>query len=146
VATDDPLLRSGLALSGANVPASGKNNGVLTALEASTMNLRGTKLVTLSACDSGVGEVKAREGVYGLRRAFLQAGAETVVMTLWPVSDYFSRQLMTSYYSGLKDGLSRVEALRQAQLAMMKRPGRRHPFHWASFIQTGDWTPLAARR
>jgi CHAT domain-containing protein/Tfp pilus assembly protein PilF len=140
--TPNPLLRSGLALSGANLSSRGNDDGVLTALEASTLNLWGTKLVTLSACDSGVGQVKNREGVYGLRRAFFLAGAETVVMSLWPVSDYVTRQMMTSYYSGLKRGLGRGEALRQAQLSMLQRKDRRHPFYWASFIQSGEWTGL----
>ncbi len=100
--TENPLLRSGLALAGANL---GKDsNGILTALEASNLNLWGTKLVTLSACDTGVGEVENGEGVFGLRRAFVIAGAETVVMSLWPISDAVTRDLMTSYYGGLKAG------------------------------------------
>ncbi len=181
---ENPLLRSGLALAGANLNQGGqsggqggkngnqagrndtrggksdgqggksdsqaakndnqsaKNDGILTALEASGMNLWGAKLVTLSACDTGVGEVKDGEGVYGLRRAFVLAGAETLVMTLWPVSDYVTREVMTSYYTGLKQGLGRGEALRQAQLALLKRQGRSHPFYWAGFIQSGDWKNL----
>jgi CHAT domain-containing protein len=142
----NPLLRSGLALSGANVNAAGNDNGVLTALEASSLNLWGTRLVTLSACDTGVGEVRNGEGVYGLRRAFFLAGAETVVMSLWPVSDLVTRQMMTAYYTGLKAGLGRGEALRQAQLAMLAKPNRRHPFYWASFIQAGEWANLDGRR
>ncbi|HEX9163977.1 MAG TPA: CHAT domain-containing tetratricopeptide repeat protein [Thermoanaerobaculia bacterium] len=138
----NPLLRSGLALTGANLTSGGSDDGVLTALEASTLNLWGTKLVTLSACDSGVGEVKNREGVYGLRRSFFLAGAETVVMSLWPVSDYVTQRMMTAYYSGLQRGLGRGEALRQAELAMLHQKQKRHPFYWASFIQSGDWTPL----
>ena len=143
----NPLLRSGLALSGANLnrtstPGQDEESGILTALEASNLDLWGTKLVTLSACDTGVGEVKNGEGVYGLRRAFLLAGAETLVMSLWPVSDYVTRQMMTSYYGGLNKGLGRGEALRQAELSMRARKGLQHPFYWASFIQAGDWTPL----
>jgi CHAT domain-containing protein/tetratricopeptide (TPR) repeat protein len=143
---ENPLLRSGLALAGANF-ANGRNeDGILTALEASNLNLWGTKLVTLSACDTGVGEVKNGEGVYGLRRAFFIAGAETVVMSLWPVSDSVTRELMSSYYRGLKAGLGRGEALRQAQLAMLSRKGREHPFYWASFIQVGEWANLDGKR
>ena len=141
---ESPLLRSGLALAGAN--RTKRNNagddGILTALEASNLNLWGTRLVTLSACDTGVGEVKNGEGVYGLRRAFFLAGTESLVMSLWPVSDYVTRELMTQYYAGLKKGLGRGEALRQAQLAMLNRKGREHPFYWASFIQAGEWGPL----
>ncbi len=140
----NPLLRSGLALTGANAYHEGNEAGILTALEASTLNLWGTKLVTLSGCDTGVGDVKNGEGVYGLRRAILLAGAETLVMSLWPVSDYVTREFMTAYYSGLKRGLGRGEALRQAQLAMLASKDYRHPFYWASFIQAGDWTPYAA--
>jgi CHAT domain-containing protein len=141
VKIENPLLRSGLALAGANLTKNG-DDGILTALEASGLNLWGTKLVTLSACDTGVGEVKNGEGIYGLRRAFVLAGAETLVMTLWPVSDYVTREVMTEYYTGLKQGLGRREALRQAQLAMLKRQGRSHPFYWASFIQSGEWKNL----
>jgi CHAT domain-containing protein len=144
--SDNPLLRAGLALSGANLGKDGGGEGILTALEASNLNLWGTKLVTLSACDTGIGEVRAGEGVYGLRRAFFLAGAETVVMSLWPVSDYVTREMMTAFYTGLKQGLGRGEALRQAQLATLKHKGREHPFYWASFIQAGDWTPLDTRR
>jgi CHAT domain-containing protein len=143
---ENPLLRSGLALSGANFVKDGKSEGILTALEASNLDLWGTKLVTLSACDTGVGEVKNGEGVYGLRRSFFLAGAETLVMSLWPVSDRVTREMMTAYYTGLKQGLGRGEALRQAELEMMKRKDRGHPFYWASFIQSGEWANLDGQR
>jgi CHAT domain-containing protein len=143
---ENPLLRSGLALSGANVHKSGDDNGILTALQASGLNLWGTKLVTLSACDTGIGEVKDGEGVYGLRRAFFLAGAQSLVMSLWPVSDTVTREMMVDYYTGLKNGLGRGEALRQAELAMLKRKGRQHPFYWASFIESGEWANLDGKR
>lgn len=143
---ENPLLRSGLALAGANSNRAGVGGGILTALEASNMNLWGTKLVTLSACDTGIGDVKNGEGVYGLRRAFVLAGAETLVMSLWPVSDETTRELMTSYYTRLRKGLGRGEALRQTQLAMLTRKGRQHPFYWASFIQSGEWANLDGKR
>lgn len=143
---ENPLLRSGLALAGANLPKSSDDDGILTALEASGLNLWGTKLVTLSACDTGVGEVKNGEGVYGLRRAFVLAGTETLVMSLWPVSDYVTRELMIAYYKGLKQRLGRGESLRQVQLSMLKRRGREHPFYWASFIQSGEWANLEGKR
>jgi CHAT domain-containing protein len=142
----NPLLRSGLALAGANFSRTGPEKGILTALEASNLNLWGTKLVTLSACDTGVGEVRNGEGVYGLRRAFVLAGTESVVMSLWPVSDYATREIMASYYKGLKQGLGRGEALRQTKLAMLKRKDRQHPFYWASFIQSGEWGSLDGKR
>ena len=90
--------------------------------------------------------MKNGEGVFGLRRAFVLAGAETLVMSLWPVSDYVARETMTVFYTGLKHGLGRGEALRQAQLAMLKRKGREHPFYWASFIQSGEWANLEGQR
>lgn len=144
--TANPLLRSGLAFSGANLHPPDGEVGILTALEASTLNLWGTKLVTLSACDTGLGEVKNGEGVYGLRRAFFLAGAESVVMSLWPVSDYATRSTMTAYYSGLRRGAGRADGLRAVQLATMHRKGREHPYYWASFILAGEWANLAGRR
>ena len=113
---ENPLLCSGLALAGANAGESRGEDGILTALEASNLDLWGTSLVTLSACDTGIGAVRNGEGVYGLRRAFFLAGAETLVMSLWPVSDLVTRDMMTGYYSGLKDGLGRGAALRRIQL------------------------------
>ena len=140
-----PLLRSGLAFAGANLTRE-HGEGILTALEASGLDLWGTKLVTLSACDTGIGEVRNGEGVYGLRRAFVLAGAETLVMSLWPVSDYIARDAMVAYYTRLRAGSGRGDALRQAKLAMLKRPNRRHPYFWASFIQSGEWADLEGKR
>jgi CHAT domain-containing protein len=145
-ATENPLLRSGLALAGANLPHTTRDPGILTASEASGLNLWGTRLVTLSACDTGLGEVRNGEGVYGLRRAFVLAGAETLVMSLWAVSDYVTRETMTTYYQGLRAGLGRGDALRQAKLAILHRRGREHPFYWASFIQSGEWASLDGKR
>jgi CHAT domain-containing protein len=145
--SDNPLLRSGLALAGANQRgAATADDGILTALEASGLNLWGTKLVVLSACDTGLGEVHNGEGVYGLRRAFVLAGAESLVMSLWPASDYATRTLMTSYYRNLKQGLGRGAALRQVQLDMLRHDPRLHPFYWANFIQSGEWANLDGRR
>jgi CHAT domain-containing protein len=142
---ENPLLRSGLALAGANLSGNGSDDGILTALEASNLNLWGTKVVTLSACETGVGEVKNFEGVYGLRRAFFLAGAETLLMSLWPVSDRVTRETMTAFYTGLRDGMGRGEALRHAQLEMLKRKDRQHPFYWASFILGGEWRSLQGK-
>jgi CHAT domain-containing protein len=142
---DNPLLRSGLAFAGANLTRE-HGEGILTALEASGLDLWGTKLVTLSACDTGIGEVRNGEGVYGLRRAFVLAGAETLVMSLWPVSDYIARDAMVAYYTRLRVGYGRGDALRQAKLAMLKRPNRRHPYFWAGFIQSGEWADLDGKR
>jgi CHAT domain-containing protein len=146
VRVKNPLLRSGLVLAGANVHGSGEDDGILTALEASGLNLWGTKLVVLSACDTGVGEVSNGEGVYGLRRALVLAGAETQMMSLWPVSDEGTRDLMIEYYTALQAGQGRGEALRQVQRKMLASPARRHPFYWASFIQSGEWANLDGKR
>jgi CHAT domain-containing protein len=144
---ENPLLRSGLALADANLLSrADSDDGILTALEASGLNLWGTKLVVLSACDTGVGEVRNGEGVYGLRRAFVLAGAESLVMSLWPVSDYATRNLMTSYYKNLKQGMGRGASLRQVQLDMLKRNKDLHPFYWANFIQSGEWANLDGKR
>ena len=144
-----PLLRSGLALAGANLRrgrAGAEDDGILTALEAAGLDLWGTKLVVLSACDTGVGEVKVGEGVYGLRRALALAGAETQVMSLWPVSDAGTRDLMIGYYRALQRGEGRGEGLRRVQLEMIKSKDRRHPFYWAGFIQSGEWANLEGTR
>jgi len=146
VKIENPLLRSGLALAGANRRTGQDDDGILTALEASGLNLWGTKLVVLSACDTGVGMVRTGEGVNGLRRALVLAGSETQVMSLWPVNDYATQSLMKAYYAGLKQGQGRGEALRSVKLEMMRRKGMEHPFYWASFIQSGRWTALDDRQ
>jgi CHAT domain-containing protein/Tfp pilus assembly protein PilF len=145
----NPLLLSGLALAGANQRHGGHNpedDGVLTALEATALDLWGTKLVVLSACDTGLGEVKNGEGVYGLRRALVLAGSESQVMSLWPVSDEATLGLMAGYYQGLQQGHGRSTALRQVQLRMLRSRDRRHPFYWAGFIQSGEWANLQGKR
>ena len=139
---DNPLLRSGLALAGANQ----RSDGILTALEASGLNLWGTKLVVLSACDTGIGEIKSSEGVYGLRRSLVLAGAESQTMSLWAVSDRSTRDLMISYYKNLTNGQGRGDSLRQAQLQILKSKSHSHPYYWASFIQTGEWANLEGKR
>jgi CHAT domain-containing protein len=140
---ENPLLRSGLALAGANARRSGTNDdGILTALEVAQLDLLGTELVVLSACDSGVGEVQNGEGVYGLRRALVLAGAESQVASLWKVSDEATRMLMVDYYKRLLSGEGRSAGLRHAQLNMLANPELSNPHYWASFIPIGNWSPL----
>jgi CHAT domain-containing protein/Tfp pilus assembly protein PilF len=139
----DPLLRSGLALAGANLH---RGDGILTSLEAAGLDLWGTKLVVLSACDTGVGVVQNGDGVYGLRRAFVLAGSETQVMSLWSVSDTGTRDLMIGYYKRLAAGQGRSAAMRAARLEMLTDPKRSHPFYWASFIVSGEWANLDGKR
>lgn len=143
---NNPLLRSWLFFAGANRGGNEENDGTMTALEASQLNLWGTKLVVLSACDTGLGDVKNGDGVYGLRRALVLAGSEAQMMSLWPVSDVGTRELMIEYYTRLKAGEGRSEALRNVQLKLLKNPKRQHPYYWASFIQSGEWANLSGVR
>ncbi|HVG63254.1 MAG TPA: CHAT domain-containing tetratricopeptide repeat protein [Hyalangium sp.] len=146
----DPLLRSGLVLSGAHasVPAtpestrSRADSALVTALELAGLDLWGTQLVVLSACDTGRGDVTPGQGVYGLRRALVTAGAETVVMSLWKVNDDTTRLLMEAYYRYLLEGQGRVAALRQAMLSLREK--QPHPYFWAPFISLGRDAPLRA--
>jgi CHAT domain-containing protein len=118
---------------------------VLTALEASALeDLSGTELLVLSACDTGLGEVRNADGVYGLRRAFALAGVRSQVMSLWKVNDEATRRLMSRYYERLSGGEGRSEALRQVQLEMMRDPVFGNPYYWAGFLIVGDWRPLTA--
>ncbi|MEL6385029.1 MAG: CHAT domain-containing tetratricopeptide repeat protein, partial [Cyanobacteria bacterium J06626_18] len=142
VAIENPLLRSGLALAGFNARSSGDEDGVLTALEAANLNLFGTQLVVLSACETGLGDIANGEGVYGLRWSFAIAGAETQLMSLWLVSDDGTSELMARYYDRLTSGMGRSEALRETQLEMMDEREYSHPYYWASFVLAGDWRPL----
>jgi CHAT domain-containing protein len=143
VDVENPLLRSGLALAGFNRRRSGSEDGVFTALEASSLNLLGTQLVVLSACDTGLGDIANGEGVYGLRRAFAIAGAESQLMSLWQVSDFGTQSLMAQYYEKLAAGMGRSAALRAVQLEMLASGGEySHPYYWAAFILAGDWRSL----
>lgn len=157
--SESPLLSSGLALAGANsgpgasdfgndfgsnfASDSSQDDGILTALEAFGLNLQGTQLVVLSACDTGLGTTSDGEGVYGLRRALTAAGAESQVISLWQVDDYGTSELMRLYYKNLVQlGQGRSEALRSAQLELMNTRTYRHPYYWSAFIFSGDWQPL----
>jgi len=143
---ENPLLRSGLALSGANTwLADGRlppeaEDGILTAEDVSGLDLLATELVVLSACETGLGEIRTGEGVFGLRRAFVLAGAKTLVMSLWKVPDQQTQELMEDFYRRILAGEPRAEALRQAQLSMKaKHP---NPLYWGAFICQGDPSPL----
>jgi CHAT domain-containing protein len=142
VNVDRPYLRSGLALAGANTwlaggtPPEEAEDGLLTADEVLGLNLSATQLVVLSACETGLGDVQIREGVFGLRRSFILAGAKTLVISLWSVPDEETQELMIEFYQGLLKGRMRVEALREAQLMMKKK--NPDPFYWGAFICQGD--------
>jgi CHAT domain-containing protein len=120
---ESPLLRSGLALSGANTWLRGERlpedaeDGLLTAEDVTSIDLQDTELVVLSACETGLGEVHVGEGVVGLRQSFILAGAQTMVMSLWKVPDLATTVLMDRFYENLfRRKMERNEALRQAQL------------------------------
>jgi CHAT domain-containing protein/Tfp pilus assembly protein PilF len=144
-AKNNPLLRSGLILAGAPDPAKeerradlrGNNNGVLTAYEAMNLNLEGTTLLVLSACETGLGEVRAGEGVYGLQRAFQVAGARTLLMSLWKVDDAATQLLMTSFYSNWTKTGNKLTAFKQAQAQLRANPKYKDPYYWGAFIMLG---------
>lgn len=144
-AKNNPLLRSGLILAGAPDPTkeerradlAGNDNGVLTAYEAMNLNLEGTTLIVLSACETGLGEVKAGEGVYGLQRAFQVAGARTLLMSLWKVDDAATQLLMTSFYGNWTKTGNKLKAFRQAQAQLMANPKYKDPYYWGAFVMLG---------
>ena len=143
-------LRSSLVMAGVKEEKIEGDNGLLTALEAAGLNLLGTELVVLSACDTGLGGISPGEGVYGLRRAFAIAGSQSQVISLWKVDDQGTKDLMVKYYQRLLDGnIGRTEALRQTQLEMLRgEAGEKysHPYFWASFIPSGNWLPIPPRK
>ncbi len=136
--SDNPLLRSGLILAGANrvwsgsEPIEGAEDGILTSYEVSNMDLQNTELVVLSACETGLGDLKGGEGVYGLQRAFKVAGAKTIIMSLWKVPDKETVELMGLFYRNwLVNKMTKEDAFNGAQKEMRKKYP---PYHWAAFI------------
>ena len=138
---DKPMTRSGLLLSGCGralnhetIPE-GKDDGILTAYEISKLDMRGLDLVVLSACQTGLGDITSGEGVFGLQRGFKNAGAKTIIMSLWKVSDIATQQLMTCFYKNYLDGKPKEQAFRMAQSELRKQnTSRQNKPDWAAFI------------
>lgn len=137
--SENPLLRSGLVMAGANYvwkggkPIDGVEDGILTAYEVSNLNLSGTELVVLSACETALGKVQGSEGVYGLQRAFKMAGARYLLMSLWRVSDKETAEYMALFYGQMLKSGSVPQAYDYAQQQMRRRYPN-EPFKWAAFV------------
>jgi len=137
---ENPLLRSGLIMSGANnqwlakeyIMQDGVEDGILTADEISRLNLINTKLVVLSACETGLGDVKNSEGVFGLQRAFKLAGVESLIMSLWKVPDEATAELMTNFYQQWLSGQTKQNAFKTAQQKVREK--YKSPYYWAAFV------------
>jgi len=145
----NPFMSCGLLLAGCNSQASKEkkerytvdNDGVLTGLEILGMDLRGTELVFLGACDTGTGKIRANEGVASLRQSFQIAGARTVIATLWPVDHIETQRISINFFEHLREGQRPEAALRTAQLNRIKQrreiSGAAHPYFWAGLTATG---------
>lgn len=140
------MLRSGLFFAGASrtlcghAPVGGLDDGVLTAYEASTLDLQGSELVVLSACETGRGQSRPGEGVFGLRRAFQEAGARCVLISMWQVPDQETSVLMAGFYKHWLSTGDKHQALQLAQQELrstLKTQGRDVPFYWGAFVLVG---------
>jgi CHAT domain-containing protein len=143
-------LRSGIVLAGANNPGLDPNDdGLLTALEATALQLDGTELVVLSACSTGAGDIQSGEGLYGLQRALTVAGARSTLLSLWKVDDAATAEFMVRFYRRLKAGEGRADALAGVQAEFrageVKGPAGEdwsRPYYWAAWQLVGDWRPI----
>lgn len=145
LSTEHPLLRSGIALAGANNPSLRSNDdGYLTALEIAQLNWESTELVVVSACQSGRGDIEDGDGVYGLKRSIAVSGAKSSLLSLWNVDDAATAAFMTMFYTKLKQGLTKEDSLleTQAEFKSHEKVLWRQPFVWAAFQLTGDWSSI----
>ena len=138
-------MRSGVVLAGANNPdLNQEDDGYLTALEVTQLDWSGTELVVISGCESGLGEIKNGDGIYGLKRAIAVAGARSSLLSLWKVDDEATAVFMKNFYERLIEGEGRAEALAATQREFRNHiiPAWRHPYVWAAFQLSGDWRPI----
>jgi len=134
---ENPMLRSGIVLAGVNASLrEGRDDGVVSAEKILGLRLKGTDLVVLSACETGVGDVKSGEGVFGLKRSFILSGAKTVVMSLWSIPSKETTELMMDFYTLMVRGKTKAEALREARLNLMKK--KSNPLYWGAFVMVGN--------
>lgn len=137
IMVEDPMIRSGVVLTGANVALqSGRDEGIVTSDKIVGLDLRDTELVVLSACNTGVGDVEKGDSVYGLKKAFVLAGAKSLMVSLWSVPSLETTEIMTRFYVLLSEGKNKSEALREAKLEMMKK--KENPFYWGAFVISGN--------
>ena len=134
----NPMLKSGVALSGANIGIKQQTGeGLVNALKLSGLSLDGTDLVVLSACETGLVDVKDTSSVASLPKTFIQAGSKNVLMSLWSVDDNSTVELMKEFYTDTKGNEKKFnEVLRNAKIKMIKEG--KHPFYWAAFIMSGE--------
>ena len=133
---ENPMLRSGIVLAGANTSLrEGRTDGIVSAEKILGLRLKGTDLVVLSACQTGIGDVQSGEGVFGLKRSLILSGAKTLVLSLWSVPSRETTELMTHFYAFMCSGHSKIRAMRQSKLKLMKK--KPNPYFWGAFVVVG---------